>query len=300
MSQDAWNIGKLWRRPSHDDCRRFKFQATPRTASARKERIETRFGFVHIPKTAGISFNTLLQRQFGDRFRVISPPNYTMFPELLAPAAIVSGHIPHYVYQWEDQPRRLFTILRDPISRIISNYRFILANPGHYAHEYIRTGRLALSECFNHPILRIEFTNFQTKMIGWRPSELSRFPIDNVEKYRIYHDQNARFSFLAADHATLEAAMAALSDGMLFAVIEDQNSVVDLYRAVTSITITELPFENRTPSVDYKVTQTDLDAILRNNELDLELYSFAVDALPRQRMLQYSISGPTPRRAGMR
>src|SRR5262249_16442782 len=113
----------------------------------------------------------------------------------------------------------------------------------------------------------------------------ARFPMDNAEKCRIFHEENASFSYTAADRTMVEAAMASLSDAMLFAVIEDQNSVLDLYRSLTGITVTELPFENRTPSVDYKVTKIDLDAILRNNELDLELYKFAVGAVQCRRRL---------------
>lgn len=56
--------------------------------------------------------------------------------------SVVSGHIPHFVYQRERNPRPLFTIIRQPVERAISNMRCILSELGHYAHAYVTANRL--------------------------------------------------------------------------------------------------------------------------------------------------------------
>ena len=88
---------------------------------------DDRFVFIHIPKTAGTSFRTLLYDIF-DETRVSPPfsgaPLTDEDARKLDSYQVIAGHI-----SWADVKRyfprrRLITFLRDPIERCLSVYGF--------------------------------------------------------------------------------------------------------------------------------------------------------------------------------
>ena len=83
--------------------------------------------FVHLPKTAGTSFHSLLCDVFGKR--KVSPPFRVRDlaareAQRLASFQIISGHISWVDIETYFPDRQLFTILRDPIERCLSVYGF--------------------------------------------------------------------------------------------------------------------------------------------------------------------------------
>lgn len=85
--------------------------------------------FLHIAKTAGTSFNTLLTREYGRDHSVHIPADqlddgsrYIRTQKILKSHNIrlIRGHITHGIHKSIDRPVRYFTILREPASRIIS------------------------------------------------------------------------------------------------------------------------------------------------------------------------------------
>lgn len=102
----------------------------------------------HIPKTAGTSFGRLLRRQFsgslmfdyGDRVGWTGPEADAWrrrrgIPEAIKEAvrqgdvSVIHGHfhISKYAKAYPDAD--LVCFVRDPVARVISNYRFLLENP---------------------------------------------------------------------------------------------------------------------------------------------------------------------------
>ena len=115
----------------------------------RQRKQSSLWGFVHVPKTAGSSVNAAMTRVCGP-FRTIFPKTYLVGTEELnalrweAVREFVdiqhslagekryksfSGHIwrRHTDFIRSEFPEvRLFTILRNPIQRVISDYRYCL------------------------------------------------------------------------------------------------------------------------------------------------------------------------------
>jgi hypothetical protein len=158
---------------------------------------------------------------------------------------------------------------------VISNYNYIVASEAHYAHDYVKRRQLSIAQCFDHPVLRIEITNFQTKMLGWTAGQEMRWPAHGHEKLGAFFAEYNKFLYGDADDGTLATAMERLSRQVAFGLSDDPASLVRLCGAITASEPFEIPRENQTPITQYHVTPADLDAIRRNNVLDHALVEFA-------------------------
>ena len=89
--------------------------------------------FLHIPKTAGTSFLLTLENIFGSNRLVRLDPNRAGFHQTFAdilkgrhePFSCLAGHIPLHALGAQAERFRVFTILRNPLARVFSLYRFI-------------------------------------------------------------------------------------------------------------------------------------------------------------------------------
>ena len=251
-----------------------------------------RYGFVHIPKAGGSSINLVLRRHFGDEMRVVSVFDFANFGDELADIRVLSGHVPYVFFEMEEAPRRLFTVLRDPSRRVISTFRYILATKTHYAHGYVTRRRLSIAQCFHHPVLKIEMTNFQTKMLGWRPSRALSWPSNGREKLGDFFSVYNEFLHSDVDRATLDAAVDHLSRRVLVAMTESEDSLSSLCKTITGASPLPVPQENKTPDTPYEVTPEDLDAIEQHNHWDNELYRAAQGLID----VDLNATGPIVRR----
>ena len=135
-----------------------------------------RWGFIHIPKTGGMSVSETLRRAGTKSVAKALPWEFANFPEVFEDTPILTGHISYFVFRWEKRPRTLATVLRDPVERVVSFYRYVLATPGHYAHAFFQRFHPTLADCYDHPALHTEISDFQTKMLGWSARNDIVFP----------------------------------------------------------------------------------------------------------------------------
>ncbi|MEO7318127.1 MAG: hypothetical protein ABIZ56_03960 [Chthoniobacteraceae bacterium] len=107
--------------------------------------------FVHIPKTAGLTMLGILREQY--------PPGAILSlrgtedaarPALLAGASarvrVVAGHVHANFSRHLPRPCRLFTILREPVERVLSLYYFVAREKGMGNHEAVVRGDLTIEE----------------------------------------------------------------------------------------------------------------------------------------------------------
>src|SRR5688572_854398 len=96
--------------------------------------------FIHIPKTAGLTFRAILANHF-DYNQIYPQPDdwYYLYEDARANLAnyrLFSGHFPYSVCELlpSTPPPLYVTMLRDPVERFISNFHFTQANAGASFH----------------------------------------------------------------------------------------------------------------------------------------------------------------------
>ena len=103
--------------------------------------------FVHIPKTAGISLYTAMARQFGPEHSLRYPRSTEAFKqqflrqsdEELHRYRLISGHFDLPFWLQRDLGRRVIVALvREPIERALSTYRYTISFTGHPRHVMVR------------------------------------------------------------------------------------------------------------------------------------------------------------------
>ena len=108
--------------------------------------------FLHIPKAAGTTLHRILERQYPPTaiFSIGSDAHTSIreFKELpdaqRAAIRLFRGHMPYGLHSYLPQPATYFTILRDPVERVISYYHYILRTPDHYLHDTVVGQKMSL------------------------------------------------------------------------------------------------------------------------------------------------------------
>ncbi len=129
--------------------------------------------FIHVPKAGGQSFRTLIEANYPKAawmpiYRTGGTTMDEVFakvpPERLSRKRIVYGHIPHTVERYLPRPCRYFTILREPVSRSISVYKYIKYDfEQHARHESFASGKRSFARFCRKPRAH---ANIMTKLIA--------------------------------------------------------------------------------------------------------------------------------------
>ncbi len=120
--------------------------------------------FVHIPKTAGHSVYSLLERNYADHARVIPYQGVegnletlmNMSAEQIAATEVIAGHMPFGAHRYIGECNYL-TILRDPLEMAISSYYFNMESPGAPGHSIavaVNRSFLQFAECNDNIMTR--------------------------------------------------------------------------------------------------------------------------------------------------
>ena len=124
--------------------------------------------FLHLAKTAGTTLNQVLGREYADILSFYIPKEssrlFEEFKEKLKSAkpGLLRGHFEFGWHYFLPRPFTYFTILRDPVDRVISEYYYILSSPGHPLFADVVEKNVSLADFvgkWNAP-------NLQTKKIS--------------------------------------------------------------------------------------------------------------------------------------
>jgi len=128
--------------------------------------------FCHVPRTAGTTINRIIERQYGPQedywIGRDSPDDQelrAMSPARRAQIRMLRGHVPFGLHECFPGTCAYFTLLREPIERVISFYFFVRREPEHYAHEALLAKDMTLQryvESWQTPVT----SNFATRMLS--------------------------------------------------------------------------------------------------------------------------------------
>lgn len=128
--------------------------------------------FLHIPKTAGTSFNTAIQTHYRREKRLKASGSNKDIEEFckanyknLKDKEIVYGHLNFGIHAFLPNDFRYITIIREPVSRIVSHFFFVKNNASHHLHNYIKTYKPTIKEYVASGISN-ELNNGQVRIIS--------------------------------------------------------------------------------------------------------------------------------------
>ncbi len=231
--------------------------------------------FMHIPKTGGVSLISLLSSHFrqGEIFPLHSVASWEEFesfpPEQLASYRLIRGHFKfgpfdRQVFRYFCQNPLILTMLRDPVARTISAYRYVKREPRARIHEEVLSKQMSLHDYVHYPPYYGRIANLQTRMVLGAVRGVPN---------------RANDPHALSDEALLFLAKQHLESFAFFGLTERfEDSVRLLNHTFGWQPVQQVPSENVAPqpssrdSIDPEVLATIED----HTRLDAELYAFAV------------------------
>ena len=223
--------------------------------------------YLHIPKTAGSTLNKIIDHEYGPStvFSIYEPRAREAMAELTEMSEaqrsnirVLRAHGFFGMHKFFRPPVIYFTMLRDPVDRIISHYYYVRRSSSHRFHDTVTSQNMSLKDYVCHGTSK-ELDNGQVRVIAG-------------------HEANERFDFGQCSKELLEMAKRNLENH--FAIVgltERFDETLILLRR--SLGWRRVPFYIRENTTKNRLLKNDLttevlNAIKRYNELDIELYEY--------------------------
>ena len=234
------------------------------------QRNEAPFFFFHLPRTAGTTLNVILRDNFAPEevLNVYRREEYAACRELeverLNRLRLIQGHLmPQSLYPPMLYGRhvRIFTFLREPVARLVSEYRFLRTWPKNHMYAYLNENNIS----FEHYLtgkehqLCLRGSNFMTHALAG--------------KFKNIDDDEA----LARAKDRLENALCCFGiqerfDESLLLLADTLGLTRFFYERQNVLRRDALP----------PMTQSELDLAAELNQADAALYAFAQELLDRR------------------
>jgi Sulfotransferase family len=245
--------------------------------------------FMHIPKTAGTTLYPSLQWSYPPHqtLHIDIPKNelhrLEQFPlEYRSNLRLLHGHFAFGVHKYVPRTCRYVTVLREPVTRVISAYKHVLKRTGHPYHERVIRGRIDLEEFI------------QT---FWLEEKRNRQIRNLCNEYDAPVNQDL-----------LEQAKRNLEGFLVVGLTERFEETFALIRRTVGL---RLPFYvTRNVGFPLQASERAIQLIREREELDMELYTFAQHLFDERveaqgssfglEVLAYRAMQPVSRAAGSR
>lgn len=230
--------------------------------------------FSHIPKTGGVSIESMLSRGGG----LVACPAYR-WDELfeigdLSEFSLFQGHL-HYFCKYFIGDSFDFTILRDPVERSVSAFQHIYQRPRHRDHRFIKEAP-DLASALDHPVLQRHVSNVQSLFLGLRP-KFNGFQCRKAAMQEACRSYDDREVLAEAKKVILEMSFVGFTESL----DSDQFKLMKMIYPDSSVSSDGAAL-NRNPrksSATWReiLPSEVLDKVISRNRLDYELYEFALE-----------------------
>ncbi len=224
--------------------------------------------FLHLPKTAGNSLIEIISNniQYGEQCPVRSWEEFVNKSKLLRGYKFHTGHLYYdFKYLMKFNPN-FVTFLREPVSRIVSEYRFICRTPHHLRHEKVR----AMS--FEQFIETPGYLDIYQRFLTCRPSGTLRKP----DFYRMLPVSSAE---------AVKVAIKRMENFFFIGLTERFSESISVFTKIMGWEFpAEIPQSNKSPSVTANQLLTDhvLATIRQRAPVEFQIYDHAVEIVNRK------------------
>jgi hypothetical protein len=228
--------------------------------------------FLHIHKTAGTTLNRIIEWEYNplliftvdphgirataERFKTLSERRRRRF-------RVVRGHLFYGIHEFLPQGASYITMLRDPVSRLLSSYRFILRWRLHPLHRRFKAERLGVEDLIR---LTPNRQNLQCRFIAG---------VGRIEDLDVLTEATEAAPRGICDERLLEIAKENLMRS--FRVV----GLTERFQESLSLMMIYFGWEirfyekRRVSKVSEKVETALAEMIREHDRLDVELYDFA-------------------------
>lgn len=229
---------------------------------------EKQFFFVHMQKAGGTSLWRHLRRQFSPSELYPDPDEpigtrtidvdelVRAWPSRRAEVRVVAGHFPLCTTDLLGGGFRTFTLLRDPVERILSSLRA-------QKQRVPELREMTLEEIYSAPVRREFLRNHMVKMLGLGRAEMTKGALTPAD--------------LTSDH--LARAQRNLDDLEVVGLCEDFGGFLASLEATFGWRLGPPMYANSTRPMT--VTDSFRDRLAEENALDLALYQYAQNLVGR-------------------
>lgn len=209
--------------------------------------------FLHIPKTAGTTFNHILRDVYGAGFLRIPPRRWRKTKRIPEGVRVVTGHMPWGVHKrWRIAPNYV-TFLRDPVERLISLWWHAKKHTNHKRHSLAR--RCTVAEFARSRA----FAELDNGMVRWLAGGLTT---GIAPKKRRVTEQDYEVALVHCSQMLVGTTDTFRQDVRRFANRLGWRSVPKIQHQMVG--------KNRPPASAF--TQGEIDIIRRVNQWDCQLY----------------------------
>lgn len=228
--------------------------------------------FLHLPRTAGTTLNAIIRDNFAPHeiFSVYSAEEYhrhrEIRPEALEGVRVIQGHLfletyrPPRIYSRDVS---VFTFLRDPVERLVSEYIFLKSWPQNHMYAYLNENNIGFGDYVEsmEPRLVYRGKNFMTRFFSGEDFDVQSYPEQALRA--AMHNLEHVFDFVGIQERFDESLLLLAEHLGLRSLCHEKRNVL-------------APESRMTPDADA------LALARERNAADLVLYRFACDLFDRR------------------
>ncbi|MGE7636131.1 sulfotransferase family 2 domain-containing protein [Bacillus paramycoides] len=209
--------------------------------------------YLHIPKTGGTTLKNIIKRQYHPK-EVWFHMEKDMIPKMEKRGNVdqlkcVGGHCWYGLHEYFEKQFQYFTMLRNPIDRVISEYYYILRRPNHNAYPQIKN--MTLMEFIQN--FSLKSSNQQTRRISGS-----------------IHNPNLDHAKTNLKNDFVVAGLSEMFDDSIF-LMKKAFNWQDISYSKENVT-------QKRPAID-EISKDILNELKKRNAMDIELYAFAKELL---------------------
>lgn len=228
--------------------------------------------FLHIPKTAGTTLLRILDRQyppevvhsFGADAHQSVVEYKALGEETRNKIRLLRGHMAYGLHEYLPNAAGYFTVLREPVARVISYYNFIRRTPDHYLYDEVIGKDLSLHALLESG-LPLMMNDAQVRLLSgvWGEPEFGEVSLAMLETAQ----QNLADSFIVV-------GLTEQFDKTLLLLKEKLNWQQDISYQRLNVT--------RQGVSEKRLPKETVELIKRVNRQDIALYAYAQDLFKEQ------------------